>query len=637
MISPISSGTFSRSSPPISSNRSVIFTGLRKPYNLIFRSLNQKQEELNTANLDLTDLAAEQDREIARRKQAEEELRKHRDHLEELVRARTLELEERNLRLADEITVRMKAEKDLQMSIEAVQDLYDNAPCGYHSLDANGVFININRTELKWFGYTKEDVIGKLKFTDVITPQSGETFKESFPSFKKQGWISDLEFEMIRKDGTIMPVVLHATAVMNDQGEYVMSRSTLFDITERRKMDAERTRAEAEKKKLEHQLFQTQKMDALGRFAGGIAHDLNNMLYPIILNAQSLLAEAPADARWRQSIQLLLDAAYRQRDLVKQILSFSRHQEQKLVPIRVKPLLEETLAFLRSTLPKTIEIVERASATSDIIKGNPTQIQQVLMNLCRNAADAIEPGTGIIEVSFWNSPAEPPLAESAQETGERLRISVRDTGSGMEPEVLSRVFEPFFTTKGVGKGTGLGLAVVHGIIRNHGGEIKVESEPGKGTTFTIDFPLTDEQPVEKKPAPDFLKQAGEKKRVLLVDDEQIILSSLSRVLRMIGYEVVTKKNGQEALDLFKTSPDEFDIIITDQTMPAMTGLELSLELLETRPDIPIILCTGFTDAIDEKKVKALGIRELLMKPADISEIREAIGRAMAPVSSLQGS
>lgn len=608
--------------------RSVIFTGLRKPYNLVFRDLSLKQEELNRANLVLKSLAAEQRSEIGRRRQAEEELRIHRDRLEEMVHARTAELEERTLKLAEEIEVRMKTEEDLQKTVKTVQDLYDNAPCGYHSLNPDGFFLGINQTELAWIGYTKDEVIGKLNFGDILTPQSAELFKEKFPLFKEQGRISDLEFEMVRKDGTIMPVVVSSTAVRDDRGEYVMSRTTLFDITERRKMEAERRRAEEEKKKLEAQLIQTQKMDALGRFAGGIAHDLNNMLYPIILNAQSLLKEIPTDAPWRLSIQLILDASTRQRDLVKQILSFSRHQEQKLVPIRVKPLLDETLAFMRSTLPKTIRIVEDTTALNDTILGNETQIQQVIMNLCRNAADAIGHGTGVLEVQMGNRRPEP--GGPAGEAGEYVWISIRDNGCGMEPDVVNRIFDPFFTTKPVGKGTGMGLAVVHGIMKNHGGEIKVESEPGKGTLFTIEFPLTRELPVEKKPAKDFMKQAGEKKRILLVDDEEIILKSLRRVLKLLGYDVTTSKGSQEALDLFTASPDAFDVIITDQTMPAMTGLELSLEALKARSDIPIVLCTGFTDAIDENKVRKLGIRELLMKPAEIDEIREAIDRAVEP-------
>lgn len=603
--------------------RAVIFTGLRTPYNLIFRSLKQNQEELNGVNLELKQLAEKQHREIDRRRKAEDELRSHRDNLEACVQARTQELEERNRLLAAEVAVRMKAEADLQKSLEESEDLYQKAPCGYHSVDPDGVYLLVNDTELAWFGYTREELVGRARFHDLVTPASRKTVEEAFPVFKKRGWIRDIEVEVIRRDGEVVPIILSATAILDSAGTYVRSRSTLFNVAERKKM-------EEEKRTLESQLLQAQKMEALGRFAGGIAHDLNNMLYPIILNAQALLAEIPAGTPWFENMELILNAAYRQRDLVKQILSFGRHQDQSRLPIRVKPLVDDTLAFLRSTLPKTIELVQHGEPGDDTVLGSATQIQQIIMNLCRNAADAIEPGAGLIEVGIENVRHGQGLSAPGGKSGEYVRITVRDTGCGMTPEVRRQIFEPFFTTKDVGKGTGMGLAVVHGILKNHGAGISVWSEPGKGSRFTIDLPLTGERLAESVPLPVPASPAGETKRVLVVDDEESILTSLQRVFRVIGYEAVMCPGSREALELFTASPDTFDLVVTDQTMPFMTGVELSRELLRIRPDVPIILCTGYSEAVDEEKVSGMGIRELLKKPADIDEIKAVLGRVTGP-------
>ena len=391
---------------------------------------------------------------------------------------------------------------------------------------------------------------------------------------------------------------------------------------------SERIRAQEEKIRLEHQLIHTQKMDALGRFAGGIAHDLNNMLYPIILNLQMLAEEPSTDETRHRTLHLILGAAYRQRDLLRQILSFSRPDEQSLKPMGVSELVRETVAFIRSSLPSTIEIRLDITAERDTIQGNATQIQQIVMNLCRNAADAIEPHTGVIEVGLANADLPRRLATPQMRAGEYVLLTVKDTGTGMTPEVMSRIFDPFFTTKEVGMGSGMGLSVVHGIIKGHGGAVTVESRPGQGSMFSVYLPVTAEKPEGLRLKPCSTPREGEKRRVLLVDDEGIILSSVSKVLKIMGYEVTAAPSGPEALALFSERPDAFDLVITDHTMPQMTGVELAARITGIRPGIPVILCTGFSEAVNRERLRKTGISELLAKPADMQELQDAIERVL---------
>ncbi len=391
---------------------------------------------------------------------------------------------------------------------------------------------------------------------------------------------------------------------------------------------ADRKRAEEAKRKIEAQLVQSQKMEALGRFAGGIAHDLNNILYPVIMDVEMLLEETPAEIATHQTLRQILNAAYRQRDLVKQILSFSRRSEQQIKPIRITPLIEETLKFLRSSLPSTIDIRHTVQAELDTIMGDATQIHQIIMNLCRNAADALPLQTGSIELHLENVRLEPGGVPAEVGPGEYVLLRVQDTGCGMTPGIMEKIFDPFFTTKEVGKGIGMGLSVVHGILKTHGGAIQVESEPGKGSRFSVYLPLalkeTQAKVCEKVQAP----SPQSKARVLVIDDEEIILSSLSNALQRSGYSVVTVNDSLKAIDVFSRTPDDFDLVITDLTMPRMTGVELSARLMQIRSGIPIILCTGYSDIINEHQAKAMGVREFLQKPASIGELKNAVRRAL---------
>jgi signal transduction histidine kinase/ActR/RegA family two-component response regulator len=423
------------------------------------------------------------------------------------------------------------------------------------------------------------------------------------------------------------------------EGELLEHRNRLAELVRERTAELEdrnrqlelemevRKRAEEDKRGLERQLVQVQKMEALGRFAGGIAHDLNNLLYPIIITAEALLEDMPADDPLRPRLVQIRSAANRQKDLVSRILAFSRRSEPQLSPTRVSPLVEETLDLLRASLPATIEIRHRFEAGRDTVLGDATQIQQVLINLCRNAADAIGQRPGAIEIALRNvpSPAGPRPGEAAQGS---LEIAIEDTGCGMGPEVMDRIFEPFFTTKEAGRGTGMGLAVVHGIIKSHGGEVSVSSEEGKGSRFSVLLPLTEGKALREKRTAGQAPAPAKKGTVLLVDDEEIIVSSVRSVLERLGFEVVPAMDSGEALRAFAAKPDEFVLVITDLTMPKMTGLELAEKIRRIRAKVPIVLSTGFGAVVTENAARAHGVTEVLVKPAGVGELKAAVDRAL---------
>ena len=385
-----------------------------------------------------------------------------------------------------------------------------------------------------------------------------------------------------------------------------------------------------------YQLRQAQKMEAIGTLTGGITHDFNNILGAIIGYTDLAIIDIPDGSKAKDNLLEAKKAARRAKELVNQILTFSRQSEQKLIPVKISIIIKEALKLLRASLPTTIEIHEHIDRDTGTIKADPTQIHQVLMNLCTNAGHAMREKGGILEVSLRNFDLGFRNSEIKEDEkhfpmnltpAPYLKLTVSDTGHGITPDVLERMFDPYFTTKEKGEGTGLGLSLVHGIVKDHGGTITVESEPEKGTTFRIFFPRIEEaekgaDKVAEEPLP------NGQERILFIDDEFALVDIGKQMLENLGYKVTIKTDSLEALKLFQEQPHEFDLVITDMTMPNMTGEKLAKELMRIRPDVPIILCTGFCGQITEENAKEIGIKEFAMKPLVMEDLAKTIRKVL---------
>ncbi len=387
-------------------------------------------------------------------------------------------------------------------------------------------------------------------------------------------------------------------------------------------------RTEEENKRLEIQLVQSQKMEALGTLAGGIAHDFNNILSAVIAYAERGINVVIEPSKVRKNLDEVLKVSTRARDLVKQILAFSRRAKHEYIRIKLDVTIKESLKMLRAILPTTVEIRQNLLANGRVL-ADSTQIHQVMMNLCSNAAQAMGDSGGVLEVSLNKATIEEGAEAHALDLppGPYLKLTVSDTGYGMTPEVIERIFDPYFTTKEKGQGTGLGLSVVHGIVKSHRGAITCKSVQGKGTTFDIYIPETESKKDAAQPRAQTPRLTGTE-RILFIDDEQILVKVAKEMLENLGYRVVTETSSIKALDLFKQHPDQFDLVISDIVMPGMTGDKLAQELLYIRHDIPIILCTGFSENITEEKAKRTGIQEFIMKPLEADELAKTIRKVL---------
>ncbi|MBC8318050.1 MAG: response regulator [Desulfobulbaceae bacterium] len=413
--------------------------------------------------------------------------------------------------------------------------------------------------------------------------------------------------------------LVSATPIFNESGGVTGIAHFAKDITERIS--------------LEKQLRQTQKLEAIGTLAGGIAHDFNNILSAIFGYTQLLQMELGPDPQMQSDVEQILKASNRAKDLVQQILTFSRSGEQKREPLRVQSIVEEALKLLRASIPSNIEIRQQLDEECPEIVGDATQIHQVIMNLCTNAYHAMMDREGVLSVHLSQKRMDcldfPEWPEA--KSGSYLELEVRDTGSGIESKHLVRIFEPYFTTKETGKGTGLGLSVVHGIVKSHGGHIYVYSEPGEGTLFRVYLPVCEKSADEKidmnarQPVP------HGHERILVVDDEEFLTKVQQRGLESLGYAVTAFTSSVDALDAFRSKPEGYDLIITDMTMPGLNGLELAKQILMVRKDMPVIMCSGFSDLINDKRLKEAGIRFFMMKPMD----REVLGRKVREVLDLE--
>ena len=367
-------------------------------------------------------------------------------------------------------------------------------------------------------------------------------------------------------------------------------------------------------------------MEAMGTLAGGIAHDFNNILGVMLGYTEMTLAGVAGTSHLERKLNQVLKAGRRAKDLVSQILAFSRPEEKARKVVRISSVIQEALKMLRATLPATIEIRQDIATQEDMVLADSAEIYQVLINLGANAAHAMQEQGGVLTLSLASVWLDEMAAAKIQELppGPYVKFTMRDTGHGMDRKLMKRIFDPFFTTKKSGQGTGMGLAVVHGIIKAHGGAIHVESQPGKGSAVQVYFPR-----VEKGVAAKTTKKLpliGGTERILFVDDEESMVEMWKEVLENLGYKVIGKTSSSDALECFQEQPDHFDLVITDQTMPHMTGFRLAKKLLQIRATIPIILCTGFSDTVTSEQAKASGIKDFLIKPLSIQDLSAAIRR-----------
>ncbi len=507
-------------------------------------------------------------------------------------------------------TERKKAEKELSQLAMAVEQSAEAIAV----TDTAGVILYVNPAHERIYGYSREELAGK-RFDIFEHDDADRSFYDDINAAMVRGETWSGRLVQRRKDGTGVHVHATISLVLDSSGKVVNRVAVKREISDQIR--------------IEEQLRQAQKMEAIGTLAGGIAHDFNNILSALIMNAElALMEDLPEDHPITYCIKQIQTASNRAKDLVDQILTFSRQREDELKVINLTPIIKEALKLLRASIPSTIDIRQTLSVKVDTVMAEPSRMHQILMNLCTNAAHAMRNDGGILEVALAETSLSETEAQSHEDLkpGKYLRLLIKDTGHGMSRSVMERVFEPYFTTKRVEEGTGLGLAVVHGIVKNLNGAITVESEEGKGCVFTVLLPLADANTV---PVPDEAIEAPTgTEQIMYVDDETSITDIGERMLKRLGYTVHIENNSLHALETFRADPQRFDVVITDMTMPGITGDKLAAEMISIRPDIPIIICTGYSAKIDEHTAKNLGITELVMKPVVKSHLARSVRRAI---------
>lgn len=551
-----------------------------------------------------------------RNKENEQELTQYREKLEHLVAERTAELE-------TEIIQHQKAEKALWDSKREWERTFDAINDVIIILDADMLIVKANWATSRLLDLTPGDLIG-MPYHDFLqcdhNQPSGCPVERCLQ--EQQGCTIELQHE----NGQILLMSFSPIFIENGtiNGIVLVGKN----ITEQ--------------KHLEIQLVQAQKMEAIGALAGGISHDFNNILTAILAYAQMAMRQTEPDSIVHKALEGINTAGLRARDVVRQILAFSRKRPEAKQLIQAQPVINEVLELLRATIPSTIAIRQDIDPNCGMIMANPVQLHQILMNLCANASHAMEKTGGELTVSL----KEGTLTDRQNRpvhlaTGRYLLLAVQDTGSGISPEVLSRIFEPFFTTKGLGVGTGMGLTVVHGIIKECGGDIRVESKKGAGSLFQIYLPLFEKDGQETIAEPEVLHHSlPGSGRILFADDEEDIRFLAKTMLEELGYTVTVAVNGIEAWRIFAASPESFDLVITDKTMPGISGLLLAGKIRSVRTDLPVILCSGDQTGIIPAILGSVGIQKFIAKPFVIEELAQAAQEALlqkAPSPSRQNN
>lgn len=496
-----------------------------------------------------------------------------------------------------DITERKQAEEERAMLTTAIQ----NAAEAVFMTDAQGRIEYANPAFSQITGYGPDDVVG-MPTSRLKSGRQGEAFYKSMWESLRRGELWHGRFVNRRKDNSLYEWNASISPVRDADGNLAHFVCVTRDVT-----------AEVA---LERQLRQAQKLEAIGTLAGGVAHDFNNILAAILGYAEMALHELTPGTAAHDDVQNVVQASSRATELVRQILTFSRQMEERRIHVRIESIVREALTLLRALIPSSVEIRESLDGQGGYVLADPSQLHQVVVNLCTNAYQAMVDGKGFIDVSLrpFSLHSETTPACSGLQAGLYMVLRVQDTGSGMDKDTLEHIFDPFFTTKGMGKGTGLGLSTVHGIVRAHGGAVSVQSELGKGTVFDVYLPATEEpksvEQAQQQPI------AGGAERILVVDDEETLADLLRRQLERFGYRVERVTDSEEALRMFRADPRGFDLLITDQNMPRLTGMQLAQEVLRAREDMPIILATGYSERLSREEALSLGIRAYLNKPIE---------------------
>ncbi len=588
-------------------------------------------------------------RDITEVKTMQQELEQHRNQLQDLVAERTA-------LLTQEIEARKRIGQRLKKEKEFTNAVLENIEDGIVACDGEGVLSVFNRATREFHCLPAEPIPAEawsdhydLFHADGVSPMQ----KEAIPLFRAlQGeYLKDVEMVIAPKQGEKRIVLASAQPLRDEHGALLGAVASMHDVTQRKHAEValrkahaelemkvrqrtcelqqsyeELSKETAERKEVESRLRQAHKMEAIGTLAGGIAHDFNNILAAILGYAEMAKDDIPEYSPAKYQIEQVLQAGYRARDLVKHILSFSRKEAQGRQPVELRLVVDEALKLLRASIPTTVTIQQHLDPASGTILADATQIHQVLMNICTNAAQAMDENGGVLTVSLDGVELDEGGMVEGLGVGSYVRLMVKDTGAGVDPQVLDRIFDPYFTTKPVGKGSGMGLAVVHGIVKSHDGVIQVESAPGNGTTFFVYFPRIAEVAqgvlADNEPLP-----VGSE-RILVVDDEASIVELTKRRLERLGYQVTTKTSSLEALEFFRSRPDGLDVVISDQAMPGLTGGDLAKEILAIRPNIPIIICSGYSSKMDAVRADSMGINAFIMKPVEYKELAETLRRVL---------
>jgi len=509
--------------------------------------------------------------------------------------------------LYDDITNQRRAEKALRESEQRLRNYFELGLIGMAKLSTDRHFLHYNNRLCEILGYNQEE-LAQQSWDELTHPDDLAKDQSRFARIERQETdIFHMEKRFLSKEGKIVHTEVIARGVCTDKGHVDHYVAMFQDITTRK-------HTEEKTKTLRTQLLQSQKLEAIGTLAGGIAHDFNNILAAVIGYTDMAKEMTEPGTPLARDLDQVLKAGHRAKDLVRQILVFSRQNETEPINLMPANIIKEVIKLLRPTLPSTIEIKQKISPKAGPIHMDPTQLHQILMNICTNAFHAMEKTGGRLRLALKGCTlTEADLRSQPQvQPGTFIRLTVADTGPGVPPLLLDKIFDPYFTTKETGRGTGMGLAIVHGIVTTIGGFITYDGIPGKGAIFHIYLPAVDGTSLAAQPVT--ISNIQGSGNILLVDDEEMLVEMGEEMLQMLGYNVTTCTNSRNALGIFQGTPEKFSAVITDQTMPEMTGSVLAQKILEIRPDLPIILCTGYSHIIDKTQAKSLGIQGFLMKP-----------------------